>query len=49
MSPALICYLIGIVLCVLAALGWRPGQTFPIGLAFGLLGHVLAGVVFKAV
>jgi hypothetical protein len=47
MTVSLLCYLIAVALFVVAALGWRPGQAVPLGLAAFTLGHCLAGVAFK--
>ena len=50
MSIALICYIIAAVLFVLATIpGASRGWMTNIGLFFFVLGHILAGVAFKAV
>lgn len=49
MSIALIFYLIAAVLFAIAAFGWRPGNALPAGQLAFVLGHILAGVAFKAV
>ena len=49
MSISLIAYLVAIALFMLAALTPSRGWFVPIGLACFALGHILAGVSFKAV
>lgn len=48
MTISLLCYLVAVVLFVLAALPGAKPWFLPIGLAFFTLGHCLAGVAFKA-
>jgi hypothetical protein len=48
-SISLLCYIIAAVLFALAALYPKPWNAVPIGLCFFVLGHILAGVAFKAV
>lgn len=49
MSIALVCYIVAAILFALAAVYPRPWNAVPIGLFFFVMGHILAGVAFKAV